>query len=74
MYFVIYLIAGIILFVFLLLNLLNIVFDTDGYKSPYYHVYAILLFLVMIATFANIIIAIFSNLIIELGQRPIFFK
>lgn len=60
MYFVIYLIAGIILFVFLLLNLLNIVFDTDGYKSPYYHVYAILLFLVMIATFANIIIAIFS--------------
>lgn len=60
MYFVIYLIAGIILFVYLLFNLLNIVFDTDGYKSPYYHIYAILLFLVMIATFANIIIAIFS--------------
>lgn len=60
MYFVIYFLAGIVLFTFIVLKFVDIIFDKKSYSSPYYHIYAILLFLVMIATFINIIIAVTS--------------
>ena len=60
MYFVFYFIAGIILFFFFLFNFIGIIYDKRGYSSFTNKVYALLLFLVMIATLLNISIAIMS--------------
>ena len=60
MYFVFYFIAGIVLFTFLLFKFLEIVFDKKGYKTVGNRFYATLLFLILITTFINIIIAIQS--------------
>ena len=60
MYFVLYFLAGIVLFIFLLYKFLEIIFDKKGYSTTYYRVYALLLFLVMVATFANILIATYT--------------
>ena len=60
MYFVLYFLAGIVLFIFLLYKFLEIIFDKKGYSTTYYRVYAVLLFLVMVATFANILIATYT--------------
>jgi hypothetical protein len=60
MYFVFYFIAGIVLLGFLLLKFLEIVFDRRGYANKANRIYAALLFMVMVATFINIIIAVYS--------------
>ncbi len=60
MYFVFYFIAGIVVFTFLLIKFLEIIFDKKGYKTFGNRFYATLLFVVMITTFINIIIAIQS--------------
>ena len=60
MYFVYYFIAGIVIFTFLLIKFLEIIFDKRGYKTTGNRLYAVLLFLVMVATFINILIAINS--------------
>ena len=60
MYFVYYFIAGIVIFTFLLVKFLEIAFDKKGYKTSGNRLYATLLFLVMVATFINILIAINS--------------
>jgi hypothetical protein len=60
MYFVLYFLAGIVLFVFLLYKFLEIIFDKKGYSTTYYRVYALVLFLVMVVTFANILIASYT--------------
>lgn len=60
MYFVFYFIAGIILFFFFLFKFIGIIYDKRGYSSFTNKVYALLLFLVMIATLLNISIAIMS--------------
>ena len=71
MYFVLYFLAGIVLFIFLLYKFLEIIFDKKGYSTTYYRVYALLLFLVMLATFANILIATYTyrNTINIAGKR-----
>ena len=60
MYFVFYFIAGIILLGFFLYKFLEIIFDKRGYNTRVNRIYAILLFMVMTATFINIIIAVYS--------------
>jgi hypothetical protein len=60
MYFVFYFIAGIVIFTFLLIKFLEIIFDKKGYKTFGNRFYATLLFVVMITTFINIIVAIQS--------------
>ena len=60
MYFVYYFIAGIVIFTFLLIKFLEIIFDKRGYKNTGNRLYAVLLFIVMVATFINILIAISS--------------
>ena len=60
MYFVFYFLAGLILFTFILIKFLEVILDTKGYKNAQHRVYAILLFLILITTFINIIIAIYS--------------
>ena len=60
MYFVYYFIAGIVIFTFLLIKFLEIIFDKRGYKNTGNRLYAVLLFMVMVATFINILIAVTS--------------
>jgi hypothetical protein len=60
MYFVFYFITGILLLGFILIKFLEIVFDRRGYTNTANKVYAALLFLVMVATFINIILAVYS--------------
>ena len=60
MYFAYYFIAGIVIFTFLLIKFLEIIFDKRGYKNTGNRLYAVLLFLVMTATFINILIAVYS--------------
>ncbi len=76
MYFVFYFIAGIVIFTFLLIKFLQIIFDKRGYKNMGNRFYAILLFMVMIATFINVIIAVHSyrstvNMAGQIGDRGI---
>ena len=76
MYFVFYFCAGIFLLGFLLLKFLEIVFDRRGYLNKANRVYASLLFLVVIATFINIIISVYSyrntiNMAGNVGDRGI---
>ena len=60
MYFVFYFIAGVVLLGIILFKFLSIIFDSEGYKSPVQKLYAVLLFLVMVITFINILIAVYS--------------
>jgi hypothetical protein len=60
MYFVFYFITGIVILAFFLYKFLQIMFDKRGYNSTANRVYAFLLFMVMTATFINIIIAVYS--------------
>ena len=60
MYFELYFIAGIVIFVIILYKFIELIYDSNNYSQKYAYVYAILLFLVIIATFANIIISIYS--------------
>jgi len=76
MYFVIYFIAGIVIFTFILIKFLEIIFDKKGYKNVVHRFYATLLFLVMVATFINIIISVYSyrktiNMVGKKGDRGI---
>ena len=60
MYFELYFIAGIVIFGLVLYKFIELLFDSHSYSKKYTYIYAILLFFVLIATFANIIVTIYS--------------
>ena len=76
MYFVFYFITGIVILTFFIYKFLEIIFDKRGYNSTANRVYAFLLFMVMTASFINIIIAVYSyrktiNMAGHLGERGV---